>query len=331
MVHLGMETAQAELGWWTEPGMGHQMMGALISLTLATLWTARAHLKNVWRKAYNADTSIDDTSEIMSYRSAILGAVIGLVIMWGWLWKTGIPFWLVAVFIVVGLTIFISLARIIAETGLPIIKPTMIPAGFVLSNIGTPALGIKGIIATGYTMVWCGDLLVFMMAPLAHGLRLSSDTQNNRRLFGAIAAAMVITLVVSVWYTITLAYQHGSMNLLISDHYAMEPSRLAAEKLSNPTGPNITGYLRMGIGALFMGFLIVMRQQFLWWPFHPLGFVVSHGRVMDGIWFTIFLAWLVKSAILTYGGVRFYRTLQPFFLGLALGHIVVGGIWLVID
>jgi hypothetical protein len=332
MLHLGMETVQAELGWWTEPGMGHQMMGALISLMIASLWVARPHLKNVLRKAWRPDAPIDDSNEIMSYRSAILGILVGTGIMWGWLWKTGIPFWIVPVFLFAGLTIFTSLARIIAETGLPIIKATMIPAGFALSNVGVPALGIKGIIATGYTMIWCGDLLVFMMAPLANGLRLSSDTRGNRRrLFWAVAAVMLITLVLSVWYTIDLAYRHGSMNLLISDHYATEPSRLATEKILNPTGPSLSGYLRMSAGALFMGGLIIMRQQFLWWPFHPLGFVVSHGSVMDGIWFTIFLAWLFKAAILKYGGVRIYRNVQPFFLGMALGHIVVGGVWLVID
>ena len=52
---------------------------------------------------------------------------------------------------------------------------------------------------------------------------------------------------------------------------------------------------------------------------------------MDGIWFTLFLAWLFKSLVLKYGGVGLYRQTLPFFLGLALGHIVIGGVWLVID
>ena len=87
----------------------------------------------------------------------------------------------------------------------------------------------------------------------------------------------------------------------------------------------------MAGGGLFMGLLLIARHQLLWWPFHPLGFLVSHGRVMDGIWSTIFLAWLFKVLILKYGGVGLYRRTQPFFLGLALGHIAIGGIWLVID
>ena len=80
-------------------------------------------------------------------------------------------------------------------------------------------LGMKGMVATGYTMVWCGDLLVFMMAPLANGLKLASEIQGRRRLlFWGIIAVMLIALVGSVCYTIELAYAHGSMNLLISDN-----------------------------------------------------------------------------------------------------------------
>jgi hypothetical protein len=69
----------------------------------------------------------------------------------------------------------------------------------------------------------------------------------------------------------------------------------------------------MSGGALVMAVLMVLRQRFLWWPFHPLGFVVSHGRVMDGIWFTIFLAWLFKSAILKYGVHPCTAGSSPFF------------------
>ena len=330
MAYLGMESAHARLGWWTEPGMGHQMMGALIALLAVSLWVARAHLKDVLRKAWNPAAGIDDADEILSYRAAVIGLASGTGIMWMWLWASGIPFFIAPVFILAALTILTSLARIISETGLPIIKATMIPAGFAVSTVGVPALGVKGMVATGYTMVWCGDLLVFMMAPLANGLKLASETGGNRRrLFWGVLAAMLVALVASVWFTVELAYEHGSMNLLISDHYAREPSRFAAEKIAAPTGPD--GFLRMGGGALLMTVLMLLRQHFLGWPLHPLGFVVSHGRVMDGIWFTIFLAWLCKSAVLKYGGASAYRRLQPFFLGLALGHIVVGGFWLVID
>ena len=313
-LHLGIDSSEAALGWWTEPGLGHQMMGALIAMVISGLWVGRGHLKAVWRKAVRGDDGVVDGDEIMSYRSALLGLATGLATMWIWLWKTGIPAWIAPVFIFAALVIFIGLARIIAETGLPIVKATMIPAGFVVSSVGVPALGIKGMIATGYTMIWCGDLLVFMLAPLSNGLRLGTEiTGNRRRLFWAIAAAMAIGLVLSMWFTIHMAYTHGSLNLLLSKTYAQEPSRFAAQKLADPTGPNLTGWIWMGGGGLFMTLLIMARQRFLWWPFHPVGFLASMGWIMDGIWFTIFLAWILKVVVLKYGGPHSYQRPRPFF------------------
>ncbi len=321
-----------DLGHWSQPITGHQMMGAIVVLVAATLWVGREHFKEVACKAWRRDAEVDDGGEIMSYRSAVVGSVLGLGGMWVWLWQTGIPGWAVPVFLFAGLAIFVGLARIIAETGLPIIKATMIPAGFALSSVGSSALGVNGVIATGYTMVWCGDLLVFMMAPLANGLRLSGETRGRRRLLlWAIVAAMIIALVLSFWFTLHLAYDHGAVNMYIAKNYANEPSRLAAVHMEHPTSPSLSGYLWMGSGALTMGGLMVARHKLLWWPFHPLGFVVSFGRVMEGIWFTVFLAWVSKALIMRFGGANVYRRMQPFFLGIALGHILAGGVWLVVD
>ncbi|NKB70102.1 MAG: hypothetical protein GKR89_23765 [Candidatus Latescibacteria bacterium] len=332
MLHYSLHSTQAQLGWWSEPGMGHQMMGALIVLVVSGLWVGRRHFGRVLHKAWRGDAPVDDSDEIMSYRAAVCGLLIGLGGMWVWLWQSGIPAVIVPLFLFAALVIFIGLARVIAETGLPIFKANMIPAGFAVSSVGVPALGLKGMVATGYTMVWCGDLLVFMMAPLANGLRLGGELRSGqRRLAWAVGLAMLIALVLSAWFTIYLAYRYGSMNLLISQHYAAEPSRFALEKIANPSGPSLSGYLWMGGGGLVMGLLLLARQQLWWWPLHPLGFLVSHGKVMNGIWATILLAWLCKTLVLKYGGVGLYRRTQPFFLGLALGHIAIGGIWLIID
>ena len=85
------------------------------------------------------------------------------------------------------------------------------------------------------------------------------------------------------------------------------------------------------LGAVAQFLLMFASQRFLWWPIHPIAFPVS------GLWTThhlmpsIFLAWLVKTLVLRYGGVTLYRRTRPFFLGLILGHYVAGGLWIVID
>ena len=66
-------------------------------------------------------------------------------------------------------------------------------------------------------------------------------------------------------------------------------------------------------------------------PLHPVGFVVSGTWIMDNVWFSIFLAWMIKAVVLKYAGPGGYRTTRWFVLGIILGQFVVGGFWLVID
>lgn len=336
--YLGIFNAE-ELGPWTGSGpvgaiMGHQMMGALIAMFCYGLWTARPHLRQVWRKAVFGDETIDDSREILSYRSALLLFSGGVLTMSYWLWKSGIPAAIVPLFIFAALVIFIGLARVIAEAGMPTVTPEMIPAGFVVSAVGVPALGTTGMIATGYTLVWAGDLLVFMTAPLANGLRLGSDLSGSRRmLFWAIVTALLISLVASCWFMLHLAYRDGALNLhpQYFTGFAQYPSEFPAQKLTNPTGPDLVGWLWTGLGAAIMGGLMAARHFFVWWPFHPLGFVVSTGWVMNSIWFSIFLAWMIKVIVLKYGGPRTYAQTRPFFVGVVLGQFTAAGLWLLID
>ncbi len=52
---------------------------------------------------------------------------------------------------------------------------------------------------------------------------------------------------------------------------------------------------------------------------------------MTYLWFSVMIAWAIKSVVLKYGGPSLYRTTRPFFLGLILGQISCSGLWLVID
>ncbi|MBT6147089.1 MAG: hypothetical protein HOH74_16765, partial [Gemmatimonadetes bacterium] len=48
-------------------------------------------------------------------------------------------------------------------------------------------------------------------------------------------------------------------------------------------------------------------------------------------WSSLLLAWLLKAVVLHYGGVKTYRALLPFFLGLILGHFSTATLWVFVD
>ena len=77
--------------------------------------------------------------------------------------------------------------------------------------------------------------------------------------------------------------------------------------------------------------MVWARQRFPWWPFHPIGFPIGGNRLMDTIWFSVFLAWLLKWMLMRYGGANMFRQSRYFFLGLICGQFLCSGLWLVID
>jgi len=103
------------------------------------------------------------------------------------------------------------------------------------------------------------------------------------------------------------------------------------DKMLHPTGVNWMGWLHTAIGGGFMAFLMFMRYRLLWWPIHPVAYPISAVWLMECLWFSIFLAWIIKAVLTRYGGNKIYKASKPFFLGLILGQLVAAGLWFVID
>ena len=104
-----------------------------------------------------------------------------------------------------------------------------------------------------------------------------------------------------------------------------------APLFAHPTLTSWTGWGFTGLGAGLMALLTYIRYRFVWWPLHPLGFATGTFYIMNWVWFSIFVAWVLKTVILKYGGSAGYARTRPFFLGLIMGQTFVAGMWLVID
>ncbi len=316
------------------PIFGHQMMGALIVMVVFGLWTARSHLMEVLRKAWNGDPSVDDSQELMPYRAAVLCFLGGSTFLFLWLWQSGMPAWIAPIFIFATLVVMIGLARVIAETGVPTITPAMAPANFVTSALGTTALGMTGVVAAGFTLIWASGFMTFITAPMANALRMGSEiTRNRRRFVFAIGAASVIAMVAATWFQIHLAYKHGGLNLNTRYYfvYAQTAARFVELKLNSPTEAHMGGWIWTGVGAAVMVGLMIARHTFAWWPFHPVGFAISSSWILNAIWMSTLVAWLIKVLVLNYGGPSLYERTKPFFMGIILGQFVAAGFWLLVD
>jgi hypothetical protein len=315
--------------------IAHQGMGALIVLVFFSLWVGREHLRRVGRKAFLGDEKVDDSDEILSYRTAVWGLLGGLLFIGVWLYISGIPVFAVVLFLLAALIIFTGMSRIVAESGVPEARTPMMPQSFVVSGVGTEALGQQGLTALGFTFSWATELRIVVMSSCAHSLKLIAGLPGRHRLFfWVLMVAVLVSMVSSMGAILALSYRYGGINLnqWFFGGGARAPfETFVARRLLNPIGPDWDGWLSTGVGAGVMAMLMLCRHHFAWWPLHPIGYPISGLWLMSHSWFSIFLAWLCKWVVLKYWGPRGYRAVRPFFLGVILGQFVSAGLWLVID
>jgi hypothetical protein len=110
---------------------------------------------------------------------------------------------------------------------------------------------------------------------------------------------------------------------------AMSVWNSVATAIRTPGAPDHAQVLGTVAGGVVTLGLVTARRAWLRFPFHPLGYAMAlnYGYAL---WGPFLLTWLVKLIIDRLGGADWYRKLMPFFLGLAVGDLVAGGLlWIV--
>jgi len=315
----------------------NQYQGAFIVYVIYGLWVARGHLREVWDTfTAGRQEPTGDKAEAMSPPMAFWGLLVGGAIVTVWLNVAGMSFAIAVATYVIFLIICWGMARLVVESGILFAKavqmrPTVLLTG--LAGSGTFAAADLTILSfTEY--VYMFDLKSFLMPQILHSLKMADVGRIDRRhMYAAIGIAVFAAVLISYWASLNVAYSKGALAMhgwffisgprgnaellknMIVNQTAIDPNRLAA----------------LGVGAAICAGLIRMRQLFLWFPLHPIAYVVGTGYEASRMWFPFLLGWSAKALVTRYGSVGLYRALQVPFLGLVVGEYMVAGIWLVID
>jgi hypothetical protein len=320
------------------PPEAYQSFGAMAAYVAIGLWVARRHLRGVFAKALRNAPGVDDSQELLSYRGALLGLVLGLVYIVAWMVRAGMEVHHAAVFIVAGLIAFLALTKIICEAGLAYARTAVTPSDFTHAFFGPAGLGPASVVNLGMMMSWSGDTRTVVMTSAATGAKLGHSARvEPRRLFGALLIALVVGLISSMAAVLLIGYRHGGMNLGGWQFVGMTPAtggwmtEHMQIKEGTTGGMALPKMAFLGLGAAMMVGLSFCRYRFSWWPLHPAGLAVGLTHPTYHVWFNFLLAWLVKALVLRLGGISLYRRTRPFFLGMVLGAFTTAGLWLFID
>ena len=322
-------TEQLSVYEFSQPAdLTHQATGAVIVLVVFGLWTARVHLSEVVRKLWDPHGGVDDSEELLRYRTAVWGFIASLIFVGAWLWRSGVPIAVVPVLIFVSLIFFILVARVVATGGVATARSPIVPAYFIISGLGTSILGAKGLVALNFTFIWQGESRTSPMVAASNGLKLAELIPGPKtRLFWGLMLALLCSLLGAAYMTLKLAYTYGAINLSLINWAGAHGWPKISSTIQNMPDANMRGWLFRGIGGLVEGLLIWAQHRWFWWPFHPVGFAIAVGWLTSQIWFSALIAWILKAVIVRFGGVNLFQNLKPFFLGLILGEVSVSGFW----
>jgi hypothetical protein len=322
-----------------DPFTTFQSIGCYPAFAAFVLWTGREHLAHVVRRAFSfrhLPACEAEKKEALSYPVAFWGFVLSFVFITAWSVAAGMNVAIAIGMWLAYLVIAIALTRIVVEGGLIFLQgpmPLSIIAQFTGSGSGS-IMGASTIVPGSMVeMAIMGDTRGFLMPSFMQSFKLAHDRNIKAKpLFALIMAVSFTTLLVSVWMNVRLGYEVGALSL--DQWFAKAPGGIpatGAQRLITPESSQGTQTIWMGVGAVLTYGMMVARSRFLWFPFHPLGYLVSVGYPMTSMWFSIFLGWLCKGLILRFGGGDSYRRTRPAFLGLVLGDVVMMVVWLLVD
>ncbi len=317
----------------TLPYGEEQGIGAYLLLAILLVWLSRRYLAGTWRSAISGKQ--EPGFEGISYRTAYTGLVGGFLTVWAFMTLAGMSYWNSLIYLLLVLAVALVYGRLRAEAGVPLVW--LFPY-YMQKKVLLYAFGSQPFVAAGERNMPTWALFTFLSRGYypevtgyqVEGMEISRRAGiNPRRMAGGALLAVVLGIAVGWYNHLTPYYQHGAAQLrggIWGDWIANPEYAAAARYPTTPVHTDIPRVWASVIGAFVVFVLWAMRLRFAGFVLHPLGYVMScsYGSL---IWSSFLIVWIIKSAALRYGGVKFYRATIPFFLGLALGHFAVAGIF----
>jgi len=316
-INLSRENAKGD------PTVSYQAAGAFLALVLWGLWLTRKHLRDVFVKAFRPAYPVDDSDELLSYRTCAFGFIFSVVFIVFWLTALGISFSVAAVLTIGIFFSYIGAARVIAETGVVYYSMNMSGHGLVNFAFGGPnvfdpatktALRLTDAIS-------CQGKGMFM-PPLVHMAKIGDEIgAHRRRLVLGVGLTIVLGIASAIVYSLYLGYTLGAYNFNDYPFTRYPPGVYNGLVLALKGEANweTERYYFLGAGAVVYALVSTMRYRFTWWPLTPIGMLVPMTHAIHSI-FSIFLTWATKFLILRLGGVNLYRKSRPVFVGFLVGH-----------
>lgn len=315
--------------------------GAYVGVFVSLVWFARKQLAGAVSGVISLLARRQDLSdsERVSARACLAGLAAFGYMVW-WAARAGMGWWVAALYFGLIISFAIVYARIRAETGAPLmfLFPFWQQQKMLVSFAGGGVLGQSGaatlpiLAAMGFLARGCfPQYAAFQLEAMEMGERVR---MKRRHVTTALMVALPLGLLIGCWLIINAGYTYGFMQLdggTTSTGYRIYLAQQQYGEIAQWQGrqarPDVSIILQALLGLGITHGMGLLRSAWLGSPLHPLGFAMASSYGLH-LWFPFLAVWLCKLFILKAGGMKLYRRMIPFFLGIVLGHyIVTGVIW----
>jgi hypothetical protein len=325
------------------PFIGHQGAGAFLAIVVMAFYVSRGVLKDAWRTAFSREkptdpatgAPLDDSEEAMPYRTAFVLLVLCFLYMVGFCELAGMTPMVAVILLLLAIAFRVAATRARAEAGNAwLFGPDVDTGQLMTTTFGTRPFGGADLTIMAYLRsISSYDLRTTSMPHQLDALKMADMVgASKRRLMGALMLSVAVGCFASFWIALGVWYHYGAAAKtdVWRTFMGRQPFDILQSQLQSPVQSNAPGTLFVGVGFLTTVALSLLRMQYTWWPFHPIGYAIANTATMQQIWLPFMIAWCAKAMTLRYGGLNLYRRFMPFFLGLCLGDFLIGGLWTLI-
>ncbi len=306
--------------------------GAFAAALIVLLRGSLRYLLRVMRRALGRSREPDDSNEVMSYRMALLGLLLSAPLLVVFAIVAGMTPWVAIVFYSIYLLATVVMTRIYAQVGAPLLEFYFFnPESAIVTFAGARTLSMadKTVLTHFFWFNRC-----YRQHPMGHQV----ETMRFARLTGVglsstgpiLGVATVIGVVVGLITTLQVYYTYGGGTAKVLGWQigvAHEAWNRAASWVDAPQNPQAPALTAAGVSFLVALSVAALRNAFLGFPLHPLGYVLAVSYAMEYIWAIFLVVWVVKTLLIRYGGLRAYWKAMPFFVGLVIGDACAVTFW----
>lgn len=313
------------------PWSNEQMFGGFIAIALGSALLGRQYFRQVWQRVVGRPSEVDDSSEGLSFRVAFVGALIAVGLLVAFAIHGGLRPGLAAAFFAIYFLLAVAVARVRGEFGSPVHDFHFAGPDYTLAHLlGTVNLRQRDM-GMFHQLYWFNRAYrAHPVASTIEGLQMSARLRfRGRPVVYAIMVAVVATVVTGFWGWLYCAYKLGATSGwgYGANWFGEEAYNRLQSWIENPKPANLTAPIAMAAGFAISLALAAARTRFVGWPLHPVAYALSASWSINWVWMPMLIAWVLKSAVLRYGGLRLYRRALPFFFGLILGECIPGVTW----